>query len=81
MALHATLLLCMGREKLLLNCYLGMLNKLQKRVCSTVGPALAASFKSLVYRRNVAGQSLFSKHQIDRCSSELPELIALLYSG
>ena len=71
----------MGREKLLLNCYLGMLNKLQKRVCSTVGPALAASFKSLVYRRNVAGQSLFSKHQTDRCSSELPELIALLYSG
>ena len=32
------------------SCYMGMLDKLQKRVCMTTGPSLAASLQSLAYR-------------------------------
>ena len=32
------------------NCYLGLLDKLQKRICRTVGPSLAASVASLANR-------------------------------
>ena len=30
-------------------CYLGLLDKLQKQICRTAGPSLAASFKPLVH--------------------------------
>ena len=33
------------------NCYLELLNKPQKRVCSTVGPSLIASLESLAHRQ------------------------------
>ena len=36
-----------------------MLDKLQKRVCRTVGPTLAASLEPFIHRKNVAGFSLF----------------------
>ena len=36
------------------SCYLELLDKLQKRICRTVGPSLAASLEPLVYCRNVA---------------------------
>ena len=36
-------------------CYLDMLDKLQKRVCSTVVPTLADSLEPLVHFDNVAG--------------------------
>ena len=42
-------------------CYLELLDKLQKRICRSVGPSLAASLESLAHRRNVASLSLFSK--------------------
>ena len=42
------------------NCYLELLDKLQKRICRTVGPSLAASLEPLAHRRNVASLSLFS---------------------
>ena len=36
------------------SCYLGLLGNLQKRICRTVGPSLAASLEPLAHRRNVA---------------------------
>ena len=36
-----------------LSCNLEMLDKLQKRICRTVGPSLAASFETLAHCRNV----------------------------
>ena len=36
------------------SCYLKLLDKLQKRICKTVGPSLAASLEHLTHRRNVA---------------------------
>ena len=36
------------------SCYLKLLDKLQKRICRTVGPSLAASLERLAHRRNVA---------------------------
>ena len=41
------------------SCYLELLDKLQKRICRTVGPSLAASLEPLAHRRNVASLSLF----------------------
>ena len=41
------------------SCYLELLDKLQKRICRTVGPSLAASLEPLADRRNVASLSLF----------------------
>ena len=35
-------------------CYLDLLDNLQKRICRTVGPALAASVESLAHHENVA---------------------------
>ena len=39
------------------NCYLELLDKLQKRMCRTVGPSLAASYEPLAHRRNVTSLS------------------------
>ena len=36
------------------NCYLELLDKLQKQICRTVGFALASSLEPLAHRRNVA---------------------------
>ena len=36
------------------SCYLELQDKLQKGICSTVGPSLAASLEPLAHRRNVA---------------------------
>ena len=60
-------------------CYSEMVDKLQKRVCRNVGPLLAASFKSLVHRRNV-GIYLLYRYYFGKCSSELGELVLLPYS-
>ena len=56
-----------------------MVDKLQKRVCRNVGPLLAASFESLVHRRNV-GIYLLYRYYFGKCSSELGELVLLPYS-
>ena len=50
-----------------LSCYLESLDKLQKRICRTVGPSLAASLEPLVHRRNVASLSLFYRYYFGRC--------------
>ena len=41
------------------SCYLKLLDKLQKRICRTVGPSLATSLENLPHRQNVASLSLF----------------------
>ena len=61
-------------------CYLELLDKLQKGICRTVGPSLAASVEPSAYRRNVASLSLFYKYYFGRCSSELAQLVPLPYS-
>ena len=54
------------------SCYLEMLDKIQKRICKTVDPSLAAC-----HRRNVASLSLFYRCYFGRCSSELAQLVPL----
>ena len=44
------------------SCYLELLDKLQKRICRTVGPSLAACREPLAHRRNVASLSLFYRY-------------------
>ena len=61
-------------------CYLELLDKLQKRICRTLGPSLAASLEPLVYGRNIASLSLFYRYYFVRCSAELAELVSLPYS-
>ena len=62
------------------SCFLELLNKLQKQICRTVGPSLAASLEPLAHRRNVASLSLFYRYYFGRCSSELAQLVPLPYS-
>ena len=62
------------------SCYLELLDKIQKRKCRTVCPLLVASLEPLVYCRNVASLSLFYSYYFGRCSSELAQLVPLLYS-
>ena len=62
------------------SCYLEMLNELQKWICKTVSPSLAASLESLAHCQNVASLSLFHRYYLGRCSSELAQLDPLPYS-
>ena len=48
------------------SCYLELLDKLQKRMCQTVGPSLAASLEPLNHHRNVASLSLFCRYYFVR---------------
>ena len=41
------------------SCYFKLLDKLQKQICRTAGPSLAASHESLAHHLNVASLSLF----------------------
>ena len=61
-------------------CYLELLDKVQNRICRTVGPSLAASLEPLAHRLNVASLSLFYRYYFGRCSSELAQLVPLPYS-
>ena len=56
------------------SCYLELLDKLQNRICRTVGPSLVG------HRRNVASLSLFYRYYFRRCSSELAQLAPLPFS-
>ena len=62
------------------SCYLKLLDKLQKQMCRTVGPPLAASLEPSVHRGNVTSLSLFYRYYFGRCSSELAQLVPLLFS-
>ena len=41
------------------SCYLELLDKLEKQICRTVGPSLAASLEPLAHGQNVANLSFF----------------------
>ena len=60
--------------------YLELSDKLQKRICRSAGPSLAASFEPLAHRQNVASLSLFYRYYFGRCSSELTQLVPLAFS-
>ena len=62
------------------SCYLELLDKLQKRICRTVGLSLAASLESLTHHPNVASLSLFYRYYFGRCFSELVQLVPLPFS-
>ena len=62
------------------SCYLELVDKVQKWICRTVGPSLAASIEPLAHRRNIARLSLSYRYYFGRCSSELAELVPLPYS-
>ena len=62
------------------SCYLELLDKLQKRICRTVGPWLAASLEPLTHHQNVASLSIFCRYYCGRCSSELAQLVLLPFS-
>ena len=62
------------------SCYLELLDKLQKRICRTADPSLAASLESLAHRQNVASLSLFYRYYFSRCSSELAQLVPRPFS-
>ena len=62
------------------SCYLESPDKLQKWMCRTVGPSLAAYLEPLAHRRIVGSLSLFYWYYFGRCSSELAQPIPLLYS-
>ena len=49
------------------SCYLEFSDKLPKRICSTIGPTLAASLEPLAHRRNVTSLSLFYRYYFGRC--------------
>ena len=57
------------------SCYLELLDKLQKRICRTVGPSLATSLEPLVHCQNVGSLRLFYRYYFGRCSIELPQLV------
>ena len=62
------------------SCYLELLDKLQKQICKTVGPSLAASLEPLAHCQNVASLNFFYSYYFGRCSSELAQLVPLPYS-
>ena len=59
------------------NCYL---DKLQKQICRTVHPLLAASLEPLAHPQNLASISLFYRYYFGKCSSELAQLVPIPYS-
>ena len=62
------------------SCYLELLDKLQKRICRTVGSPLAASLEPFAHRRNVASLNLFYCYYFGRCSSGQAQLVPLPFS-
>ena len=62
------------------SCYLEVLDKLQKRICRTVGPSLATFLEPFPHRRNKASLSLFYRYYFGRCSSELTQMVTLSFS-
>ena len=62
------------------SCYLEFLNKLQKWICRTGCPHLLPLLNPLPHHQNVASLSLFYRYYFGRCSSELAQLVPLLYS-
>ena len=45
-----------------LNCYLDMLDKLQKQACGAISPSLVSPLETLAYRQCLASLSLFYRY-------------------
>ena len=60
--------------------YLELLDKLQKRICRTVGHSLSGSLESLARCQNIVSLSLFYRHYFGRCSSVVAEVVLLPFS-
>ena len=56
------------------SCHLEILSKLQKQICRTVDPSIAASLEPLAHHWNGASSSLFWRYSFGRCYSELAQL-------
>ena len=59
---------------------LELLDRLQKRLCRTVGPSLAVSLKFLAHHWNIASLSLFYRYYFGSYSSGLAQIVPLPYS-
>ena len=62
------------------SCYLELLGKLQKQICRTVGPSLAACIEPLAHHQNVTSLCLSYRYHFDKSSSELAQLVPLPFS-
>ena len=62
------------------SCYLELLDKLQNRICRTVGSFLAASLETLAHCQNVASLNLLFRYYFGRGLFELAQLVLLPYS-
>ena len=62
------------------SCFLLLSDKLQKQICRTVAPSLAASLEPVAHCWNVASLSIFYRCYFGRCSSELVKLVPHPYS-
>ena len=49
------------------NCYLELLDKLQKQIYRIVGPSLAPSLEPLTHRQDVASLGLFYSYYFGKC--------------
>ena len=49
------------------SCYLELLDKLQKQICRSVGPSLAAFLEPLAHCRNVASLDIFYRYYFCKC--------------
>ena len=58
-------------------CYLYVVDKLHRRLCRTVGPTLAASFKPLGNCRNVASLILLYRYYFGGCSFDLTKPVPI----
>ena len=62
------------------SCYLELLDKLQKRICRTVGFSLVASLEPLAHCCNVASLSPFYRYYFGSCWFELAQIVPPSYS-
>ena len=62
------------------NCYLEMLDKLQKQIWGTARPPTAAFLEPLAQRWNVVSLSLFYSYHFGRYLSELAQMVPFPYS-
>ena len=63
--MHGILLSCLGATH---KCYFELLDKLQKRICRTVGRSLAAFLELLAHCENLVSLSLACRYYFGRCS-------------
>ena len=63
------------------SCFFKLLPKLQKQICRTAGPLLAASLQPLAHHGNVASLIFVYRYYLGRYLSELAQLVLLLKEG